>query len=64
MVKRNRLDLKAGVSGDNVTIPISAVNRDGGYPRNTLGVIVNGDLNTDQIQDRRQTNELCYVQIQ
>ena len=48
MVKRTRVELKAGVAGDNVAVPISLVDRGRGDPRNILGVIVNRDLDTDQ----------------
>ena len=41
MVKRSRIDLQAGVIGDNVAVPIPAVHRGRGYPRNILGVVVN-----------------------
>ena len=42
------LDLKAGVAGDNVAVPIPLVDRWRGDPRNILGVIVNRNLDTDQ----------------
>ena len=48
MVKRSRVDLKAGVPGDNVAVPIPAVDRGRGDPRNILGVIINRDVDTDQ----------------
>jgi len=48
MVKRSRVDLKTGVPGDNVAVPIPAVDRGRGDPRNILGVIVNRDVDTDQ----------------
>ena len=48
MVKRSRLDLQAGIIGDNVAVPIPAVDRGRGDPRNILGVIIHRDLNTDQ----------------
>ena len=48
MVKRTRVDLKAGVAGDNVAVPIPLVDRGRGDPRNILGVIVNRNLDTDQ----------------
>ncbi|KAK7489628.1 hypothetical protein BaRGS_00019023, partial [Batillaria attramentaria] len=47
MVKRSRVDLKAGEPGDNVAIPIPSVDRGRGDPRNILGIIVNRDLDTD-----------------
>ena len=46
MVKRSRLDLHAGIIGDNVAVPIPAVDR--GDPINIFGVIIHRDLNTDQ----------------
>ena len=47
-VKRTRVELKGGVAGDNVAVPIPLVDRGRGDPRNILGVIVNRDLDTDQ----------------
>ena len=41
MVKRSRIDLQAGAIGDNVAVPIPAVDRGRGDPRNILGVVVN-----------------------
>ena len=38
MVKRSRIDLHAGVIGDNVAVPIPAVDTGRGDPRNILGV--------------------------
>ena len=46
MVKLTRVELKAGVAGDNVAVPISLVDRGRGDPRNILGVIVNRDSDT------------------
>ena len=43
MVKRSRIDLKAGEAGDNVAVPIPMVDRGRGDPRNILGVIVDRD---------------------
>ena len=50
MVKGTRVDLKAGVTGDNVAVPVSLVDRGRSDPRNIglLGVIVNRNLDTDQ----------------
>ncbi|XP_064096547.1 uncharacterized protein LOC135208374 [Macrobrachium nipponense] len=45
MVKRSRLELAAGMPGDNVAIPIPLVDRGCGDPRNILGVIVDRDQN-------------------
>ena len=45
MVKRFRLDSKAGEVGDNVAIPIPLVDRGRGIARNILGVIVDRDEN-------------------
>ena len=42
------VDLKAGVAGDNVAVPIPLVDSGRGDPRNILGVIVNRNLETDQ----------------
>ena len=47
MVKRSRVDLKAGEPGDNVAVPIPVVDRGRGDSRNILGVIVDRDF-TDQ----------------
>ena len=47
MVKRSRLDLKAGEPLDNVAIPIQAVDRGAGDDRNILGVIVYRDTEKD-----------------
>ena len=41
MVQRSRIDLQAGVIGDNVAVPIPAVDTGRGDPRNILGVVVN-----------------------
>ena len=40
MVKRSRIDLKAGEIADNVAVPIPMVDRGRGDPRNILGVIL------------------------
>ena len=40
MVKRSRIDLQAGTLGDNVAIPIPAVDRGRGDASNILGAIV------------------------
>jgi len=48
VVKRTRVDLKAGVAGDNVAVPIPLVDRGRSDPQNILGVIVNRNLDTDQ----------------
>ena len=45
MVKRSRIDLKAGEIGDNVAVPIPMVDRGRGDPRNILGVILNRNEN-------------------
>jgi len=48
VVKRTRVELKAGVAGGNVAVLIPLVDRGRrGDPRNILGVIVNRDLDTD-----------------
>ena len=47
MVKRTCVDLKAGVTGDNVAVPVPLVDRGRGDPWNILGVIVNRNLDTD-----------------
>ena len=43
MIKRSRVVLTAGEEGDNVAVPIPAVDRGRGDPRNLLGVIVDVD---------------------
>ena len=43
MVKRSRIDLKAGEVGDNVAVPIPMVDRGRGDPRNILGVVLDRD---------------------
>ena len=43
MVKRSRIELKAGEVGDNVAVPISYADRGRGAPRNILGIIVDRD---------------------
>jgi len=48
VVKRTRVELKAGVASDNVAVPIPLVDHGHGDPRNILGVIVNRDLDTYQ----------------
>ena len=48
VVKRTRVDLKAGVAGDSVAVPVPLVGRGRGDPRNILGVTVNRNLDTDQ----------------
>ena len=45
MVKRSKVDLKAGAVGDNVAVPIPLVDRGRGDPRNILGVIIDRDEN-------------------
>ena len=45
MVKRSRIELKAGQIGDNVAVPIPMVDRGRDDPRNILGVIVDKDEN-------------------
>ncbi|XP_066953255.1 SCAN domain-containing protein 3-like [Macrobrachium rosenbergii] len=40
MVKRSRIELKAGEIGDNVALPIPLVDRRRGDPRNILGVTI------------------------
>jgi len=49
VVKRTRVDLKAGVTGDNVAVPVPLVDRGRGDPWNisSLGVIVNRNLDMD-----------------
>lgn len=47
MVKRSRVELKAGEPGDNVAVLIPLVDRGRGDPRNILGVIINRDLETN-----------------
>ncbi|KAK7111892.1 hypothetical protein V1264_011445 [Littorina saxatilis] len=47
MVKRSRVDLKAGEVGDNVAVPVPLVDRGRGDPRNILGVILHRDVETD-----------------
>ena len=46
--KRSRLDLKAGVAGDNVAVPILIVDRGRGDHRNILGIIIIRDEDKDQ----------------
>ena len=41
MVKRRRVDLQVGTIGDNVAVPIPAVDRGRGDARNNFGVLVN-----------------------
>ncbi|XP_037780316.1 uncharacterized protein LOC119576745 [Penaeus monodon] len=48
MVKCSRLDFKVGEPGDNVAVPVPAVDRGRGDPQNILGVIVSRDLDNDQ----------------
>jgi len=48
VVKRTLVDLKAGVTGNNVAVPVPLVDRGRGDTRNILGVIVNRNLETDQ----------------
>ena len=45
MVKRSRLEVAAGMPGNNVAIPIPLVDRGRGDPCNILGVIVDRDQN-------------------
>jgi len=47
VVKRTRVNLKAGVTGDNVAVPVPLVDRRRGDLQNILGVIVNRNLDTD-----------------
>ena len=48
MVKRSRLELQAGIIGDNVVVPIPIVDRGRADARNILSVIIHRDLKTDQ----------------
>ena len=48
MVKRSRLELQAGIVGDNVVVPIPTVDRGREDARNIPGVIIHRDLETDQ----------------
>ncbi|XP_037803453.1 uncharacterized protein LOC119597869 [Penaeus monodon] len=48
MIKRSHLDFKVGELGDNVAVPIQAVDRGRGDPGNVLGVFVSRDLDNDQ----------------
>ena len=48
MVKRSRVDLRAGEQGDNVAVPVPLVDRGRGDPRNILGVIIDRREDTDQ----------------
>ncbi|XP_037776951.1 uncharacterized protein LOC119573921 [Penaeus monodon] len=48
IVKRSRLDFKVGESGDNVAVPIPAVDCGRGDQRNILGVAVSRDLGNNQ----------------
>ena len=45
MVKRSRIDLKAGKIRDNVAVPIPMVDRGRGDPRNIFGVILDRNEN-------------------
>lgn len=45
MVKRSRIDLKAGEVGDNVAVPVPMVDRGRCDPRTIIGVIVERDEN-------------------
>ena len=45
MVKRARIDLKEGEIGDNIALPIPAVDRGRGDPRNIIGLILDRDEN-------------------
>jgi len=45
MVKRSRIEHKAGNPGENVTIPIPMVDRGRGDPRNLMGIIIDRDEN-------------------
>lgn len=47
MVKRSKVEMKAGDLGDNVAVPIPLVDRGRGDPRNILGVIIDRDLSSD-----------------
>lgn len=59
MVKRSRLHLKAGEEGDNVAVPIPAVDRGRGDPRNILGIITARDLDTDLYRIAVKPGILC-----
>ncbi|XP_047485906.1 KRAB-A domain-containing protein 2-like [Penaeus chinensis] len=48
IVKCSHLDFKVGEPGDNVAVPIPAVDRGRGDPRNILSIIVSRDLDNDQ----------------
>ena len=47
MVKRSRIDLRAGQRGDNVAVPVPLVDRGRGDARNILGVIIDRREDTD-----------------
>ena len=64
VVKRTRVDLNAGVAGDNVAVPIPLVDRGRGDPRNILGVIVNRNLDTDTIAVKAGILNGCYSRNQ
>ena len=50
MVKRFRIELKAGEVGDNVAVPIPFVDRGRGAPRNILGIIVEETVPDKEMQ--------------
>ena len=60
MVKRSRSDLKAGVSDDNVAVPIPLVDRGRRDHRNILGVIINRDMDKNQHKIAIQSCILVY----
>ncbi|GFO19828.1 hypothetical protein PoB_004633300 [Plakobranchus ocellatus] len=47
MVKRNRVDLRAGEQGEDVAVPVPPIDRGRGDLRNILGVIFNRREGTD-----------------
>lgn len=59
MVKRSRVELKAGEEGDNVTVPIYAVDRGRGDPRNIFGIITERDMDTDLYRIAMKPGNLC-----
>ncbi|XP_068232019.1 uncharacterized protein [Palaemon carinicauda] len=48
MVKRSRVNLRAGEQGDNVAVPVLLVDRGRGHPRNILCVIIDRRKDTHQ----------------
>ncbi|XP_047497850.1 KRAB-A domain-containing protein 2-like [Penaeus chinensis] len=64
MVKRSRIDFKAGEEGDSVAVPIPTVERGRGDPRNILVVVIgrsDSDLYTIEVKNGTEDQRLLTL---